>query len=198
MNIFRKFKKHLHKNQFSQKKAGFTIVETVVAVAILAVSVVAPLTLAQRSLNADIYARDQVTAFYLAQEAVEYVRNIRDGNGINSNTNSTDWLFGLSNCMGNSVCGIDPSNLTNHVTLCTQGSNDFPCQLVFDPITGIYKTQTSGAQGSIFRREVKISPVSGLASSVAADVTSTVSWKVGKIDRNVVINARIFNWYQSQ
>ncbi len=42
---------------------GFSIVETIVAIAILSLAVVAPLTLAERGLSSSVYARDQVTAW---------------------------------------------------------------------------------------------------------------------------------------
>src|SRR3989338_10635926 len=57
---------------------GFTLVETLVAVMLLSVAVVAPMSLAAKSLGSAYYARDQITAFYLAQEAIEALRSIRD------------------------------------------------------------------------------------------------------------------------
>ena len=51
-------------------KKGFTLIETLVAVSLLTVAIVAPMTLTARSLSAAYYARDQITAFHLAQEAI--------------------------------------------------------------------------------------------------------------------------------
>src|SRR3954462_3848275 len=59
---------------------GFTLLETMVAVSLLAVAIVAPMSLTAQSLASAYYARDEVTAFYLAQEGLEVVRNIRDNN----------------------------------------------------------------------------------------------------------------------
>lgn len=59
---------------------GFTLIETMVAISLLTIAIVVPMTLASQSLASAYYARDQVTAFYLAQEALEGVRSIRDGN----------------------------------------------------------------------------------------------------------------------
>ncbi|HEY0907943.1 MAG TPA: type II secretion system protein [Candidatus Paceibacterota bacterium] len=64
------------------KKAGFTLVESMVAISILSMAVTGPLLIAQKGIGSAIYARDQITAFYLAQEAVEYIRNVRDTNRI--------------------------------------------------------------------------------------------------------------------
>src|SRR3990167_4310326 len=63
---------------YGARSAGFTLVETLVAVMLLSVAVVAPMSLAARSLGSAYYARDQITAFYLAQEAIEALRSIRD------------------------------------------------------------------------------------------------------------------------
>ncbi|MEN9561270.1 MAG: hypothetical protein RIQ56_543 [Candidatus Parcubacteria bacterium] len=62
------------------KKLGFTLIETLVAIALLTVAIVAPMSLTSQSLSSAYYARDQVTAFYLAQEAIEALRSVRDGN----------------------------------------------------------------------------------------------------------------------
>ncbi len=59
---------------------GMTLVETLVAVSILTVAIVAPMTLTMQSLSAAYYARDQVIASNLAQEAIESVRAVRDAN----------------------------------------------------------------------------------------------------------------------
>src|SRR3989344_5249811 len=64
-------------NKTSQN--GFTLIETLVAVSLLSIAVVAPMTLASKSLSTAYYPRDQITAFYLAQEAIETLRSIRAG-----------------------------------------------------------------------------------------------------------------------
>ncbi len=59
---------------------GMTLVETLVAISILAMSIVAPMSLTMQSLSAAYYSRDQVIAANLAQEAIEAVRARRDAN----------------------------------------------------------------------------------------------------------------------
>ncbi|OGI25005.1 MAG: hypothetical protein A3E38_00025 [Candidatus Moranbacteria bacterium RIFCSPHIGHO2_12_FULL_54_9] len=60
-------------------KRGFTLIETLVAVSLLSIAIVAPMTLTAKSLASAYYSRDQITAFYLAQEAIEALRSVRDG-----------------------------------------------------------------------------------------------------------------------
>ena len=57
---------------------GFTLIETMVAVTILTLAVAGPLMTASRAIVAAQSARDQLTASYLAQEGIEYVRAMRD------------------------------------------------------------------------------------------------------------------------
>ena len=69
---------------------GMTLIETLVAISILAVAIVAPMTLTMQSLSSAYYARDQVVASNLAQEAIESVRAVRDGNILRIALNGPD------------------------------------------------------------------------------------------------------------
>lgn len=80
----------------TSSQTGFTLIETLVAVSFLTVAIVAPMTLTTRSLSTAYYARDQITAFHLAQEAIETVRHVRDGNILqNALGTQTDLLNGI-------------------------------------------------------------------------------------------------------
>lgn len=66
---------------FNRKRStGFTLIETLVAISLLTVAIITPMQLVAQSLAAAAYSRDQVTAYNLAQEGIESVRAIRDGN----------------------------------------------------------------------------------------------------------------------
>ncbi len=57
---------------------GFTLVEALVAISILMVAIAAPMSLAQKGTGATEFSTDQMIATYLAQDAIEAVKNIRD------------------------------------------------------------------------------------------------------------------------
>jgi prepilin-type N-terminal cleavage/methylation domain-containing protein len=191
------------KNSYFVFTKGFSIVETIVAIAILAVAIVAPLSLAQRGLNASIYARDQVTAFYLAQEAIEYVRNVRDNNNLLGRSGSNDWLKDLENCNGQ-TCGLDVTIAPPTIITCAGAGSD-RCLLVFNATTGIYGdfglrapggTLSSGWQATSFTRTLQISPFSiGTDNNAAADLAVTVSWRSGPIQKSLTLNDKIFDWF---
>lgn len=102
--------------------SGFTLIETLVAVSILTLSVAGPLFTANRAIVAAENARNQLTASYLAQEGIEYVRMMRDNEFLvayrtNPTTASsaawTDFLTGgsvasITQCR-TSTCTLDPS-----------------------------------------------------------------------------------------
>lgn len=115
---------------------GFTLIETMVAVSILAIAVAGPLVTASRAMVAAQTARDQLIASHLAQEGVEYVRALRDNAYLvryqegeaNASYNAwQDFLYGpeptsLNNCIydnstfpgaattpGSVVCTLDPT-----------------------------------------------------------------------------------------
>ena len=60
------------------RSSGFTLIETMVAIAILTLAVAGPLYTANRAIVAAQTANAQMTASYLAQEGIEYMRMVRD------------------------------------------------------------------------------------------------------------------------
>src|SRR5665213_1019796 len=63
-----------------RRQRGFTLVETLAAISLITIAIVAPMALTVQSLQAAYYARDQITASNLAQEGIEAIRSVRDGN----------------------------------------------------------------------------------------------------------------------
>lgn len=104
----------MYKINFKNKK-GFTIIETLVAVTILMISIVGPLTIAQKSLMASIYARDQVTASFLAQDIIEKIKNDKS-NALLLNTVFSNWVSTYSY-----PCGV--LRIQNDGTLSASGTN---------------------------------------------------------------------------
>lgn len=87
----------LHKKTHKglEEKKGFTIVESLVAISILMIAVLGPLVVVSQAFKVSFFARDQMNSFYLAQEAIEYVRNTRDRNSL-VETDPNNWLNGIA------------------------------------------------------------------------------------------------------
>ena len=79
--------------------SGFTLIETIVAIFIISISLAGPLNFINTSLSAIRYANDQTTAFFLAQEAMEYVKNAVDTN-ILKGADSNKWIDNNASCSG--------------------------------------------------------------------------------------------------
>jgi Tfp pilus assembly protein PilV len=96
----------IYKKKYSHKK-GFTLLETFVAIAILMLSITGPLTLSQKSLIAAQYSRDRIVSYYLAQDAVEYVRFVRDSEALGGGTTLASKL---AFCFESTGCEVDTLN----------------------------------------------------------------------------------------
>jgi len=167
---------------------GFSLVETLVAVGILAVAVIGALTAAQSGISSSIFSKDQVIAFYLAQEAVEEIRNIRDENALNGRS----WLEGITHlssdpCYFGSVCYADTLGAAPLVR-CPAGAGSCPI-LRQDPETGFYGYDADWIE-TPFRREISISSINANEISILV----AVDWSKGIINRQFRVRENILNW----
>jgi prepilin-type N-terminal cleavage/methylation domain-containing protein len=174
----------------SRAAAGFTLIETLVAVLILTTAIAGPLTLASKSLTTALVAKDQVTAFYLAQDAVEYVRFKRDSTCLSGGSPCANWLSTLSACTGGS-CYLDS---TENSPASTPQSCSATCPaLKYDTTNNrfTYASPGSGVVATIYTRTVSITTI----SSDEAKLTVEVKWNdTGGNPRTVTVNENIFNW----
>ena len=101
-----------------QKVRGFTLVETLVALSIFSVSLVALLNATSSGASDVNFAKNKVTASFLAQEGVELVRNIRDTSA--NGTGQSSWDVTRTNCLNARGCYLAPGNTSS--LLCPLGS----------------------------------------------------------------------------
>ncbi|MEI6420189.1 MAG: type II secretion system protein [bacterium] len=207
-----------------QKKmsGGFTLVESLIAISILMIAIVGPMTIVQNGMNSTMYDKEQFVAQFLAQEGLEYVRNIRD-NSTDSRNNSivfpvlpsideiaTRWLSrNLSDCIISNVdqdkgCAIDVFGTVNSQT--KKISLDGDSVLYLDNNRGSDSTKTYGFDRTgmnmtktNFSRIVKIEMMGpeetwgGVTTKQEAKVTSTVSW-TGRGSGTYSLITYIFNY----
>ncbi|MES3005215.1 MAG: type II secretion system protein [Patescibacteria group bacterium] len=173
---------------FSKNNKGFTVVETLVAIAILSLSITATFTAVQNGIRFSTTAKDQITAFYLAQQAVESIKNKRDNNVLHSlhelsigNTPSRQWLYGLAQagtdpCYFGKVCQID--SLTQTATYCgdaaitSSAPNACTTNMRQNESNGLYGYNSSWPL-TRFKREVQLENV---VAGREVRVVVTVSW----------------------
>ena len=131
---------------------GFSLLETIVGIAILILGILGPLSLASYTLSRASLSENQIIAYFLAEEALEFVINKRDSNVFAGN----DWLDGLKGgglgCETGNGCYIDIT--TGIIDRCDGGGI---CPFVRrNSDTGLYNHQppSSTNADTIFRRRV--------------------------------------------
>lgn len=109
LRILRKRKSHysLFMIHDSAKSAGFSLLETLVALAILTITMLGPMTLASSSIRSASLSHNNIIASFLAEEAAEIVRAERDYNNYNLSTRDGDWLYLIRDCTESQPCIVD-------------------------------------------------------------------------------------------
>ncbi len=177
-----------------QSKRGFTLVETLVAISIFTVSIVALMSVLATGISNANYAKAKITAAYLAQEGIEYVRNLRDTYVVYTGVPGNSWngfKAKLISCNGpdlGSSCGFDTVFPYNFF-VCT---NPNDCKLYVDN-NGNYSTNALGAD-SHFVRKIWMTPIG--ADNTEVKIFSDVSWKQGSGDYNITFSENLFNWVE--
>ena len=163
-------------------QAGFTLIETLVAVSLLVIAIVAPMSLVAQSLTTAYYARDQVAAYSLAQEGIESVRAVRDGNILSNATAGTSFNLLDSIPIGTNFT-VD-ATVAGGAGLTACGSS---CPLLkVDPAGVLYGHNAAWTVFTKFRRvayaqyvgpaAINTDPVSGKGRDEIR-VTVTVTWE---------------------
>lgn len=173
-------------NKLAARVRGFTLIETLIAVLLLSTAIAGPLTIAAKGLSGALVARDQMIAFYLAQDAVEYVHFVRDSNKLAGSS----WLTALDACTGASGCILDTTAGT--VTACSGTCS------ILNKYTNGASVSFSYTQGSQtpqqFRRTVTLAAP---ATSEATErvLTVAVSWRAQSgVVRTISVRENIFDW----
>lgn len=192
------FTRNSHAKSRCVSLTGFTIIETLVAIAVLTIAIIGPFYAVQSALTSSYVARDQLIASSLAQEGIEYIRSIRDNNFLNGRT----WVHLLStySCYGatpSNYCTVDPTqgdphsdpNLSaapNAIEVYSQTSYVPP---LYVSATNLYNQQSSGTQ-SRFKRYLQIQQI----SATEARITVTVTWTTAKIPYTLTLTGYINDW----
>ncbi|MEK7586018.1 MAG: prepilin-type N-terminal cleavage/methylation domain-containing protein [Patescibacteria group bacterium] len=208
---------NLQKNKESvriAKQGGFTLIETMIAVFILAAAITTLIGLISTSLFSSRYAKNDIIANYLIQEAIDYARNDRDTTAYQHNLSGT-WASFLghygypsSMCFAGNGCKFEPSaqgsSTIDAISVCsgtlTWGS--VGCEILnYDQNAAnkdFYTYATpSGYTVSNFKRKVvmTVTPINGQATD-QLNISVTVEWLNGNLPKSRVFRTSLLNWKQ--
>jgi len=180
----------------SVKQAGFTVLESIIAIFVLSLSISGAFSAVRQSLNQSILSKEEVKAFYLAQEAVEIIRNKRDNNHLEKivNSSSNSWLYGIAEngdpivniCDFGDVCRVDSIPIPPSLTSCGDEWGDC-ATLNQNPTTFLYSYGLYPP--SKFKREITFESIN--ADEVAVIVR--ITWTKGMTTKEFKIKTHLFN-----
>ncbi len=141
---------------------GFTLIETFVAITILVITVLGPMSLLSRALQDSRFIKDQMTASFLAQEGVELAIDDRNGDGDKYNKTGTinDLLYTCSQFYWHTGTGFD----------CSPG----------------------GGTATNYGREVKVDQIDLPVGGNQYRITSTASYMAGTVTKYITSSTIIF------
>lgn len=178
----------------SKFKSGLTLIETLVAITVLMTGVILPMSIYASSISNARGSGNQITAYYLAQDALEFIR-FRITTELNKNAipPSPDLWFDdsdMGNCEsgGGGRCTIDSYN--DEVAQCTGSCTGV---LLFDSNLNLYthKEIAGVTSPSIFSRKVdfKNNP-----DKDGGRVYVVVKWTDGGSEKSVLVEDYLFKY----
>jgi len=161
----------------NMRNAGFTVLETIVAISVVTVGAIGVFGLVTQSISLNRTSANQAVAVYLAQEGIELVRNIRDTNFLTL-ADPDDWDTNLTVCPGPDGCELDYDDI---VPLAFANQ-----KLLIDG--GFYNYDT-GNETPFVRRIITNQPHPNMLQ-----VQVRVTWIEQGKEINVEASTELYNW----
>jgi hypothetical protein len=168
------------------RKKGSMFLELMIAMFVLMVGIAGSIGLIHKTIAASSANSNQLTATYLAQEAIEVIRNIRDSNFINEK----DYVDGIYSSIDDhcsfcfveydstSIDGIENTSEDNIIYY----KNDF-------------FSHDTGGEETIFKRSIATRNIDiDTYPTNRIKVVVTVSWSEKGEDYETIIPTHLYNW----
>jgi len=184
-------------------KRGFTLVETLIAISIFSMSIVGLMSVLGGGISNISYAKEKIIAGYLAQEGLEYIRNMRDTYVLYSISAQTGWTDFNNNLIDTSACQFavgcyvgdlngeaftNPNQPMASIAVIACGGS---CpSFLYDTETGKYNYETGTDSG--FIRRINVTH----PSANETKIFSTVYWTQGSGDYSITLTENLFNWVE--
>ncbi len=174
-------------------RAGFTLVETIVAVGVISVGFVGTLVILSRSSSQADILKDRIIAAHLAEEGIEVVRNIRDSNWLEP---SSGWRDGLADT-ANAIVSYDSESLTIE-----PDSAKWCLTYVLIETDGFYKYKHAISCNTTFKRHIVLTTKtmesypweSDPAKLEYLEIKSVVTWEEKGQTKTITAIDNFYDW----
>lgn len=189
-----------------KKNKSFTIVEITVAMSIFVLVIGGSIVLVQQTLSMVTLAEQRLAAFYLAQEGVELVRNIRDNNWLRQ---QIDFSYYWDTGFPHDSPAYAQSYEIDYSDSGLSSMSGSPRYLCLDSDSGYSYDNCAGCSGSSpssnctkFTRVIKISrdrlDSSPYGRNDPIIIESHVNWNSKGKNHEAVLQIKLYNWYGSE
>lgn len=162
---------------YKKDKKGFTLMELVVAIAVIVIALTTSIALISFSVSSISTGKYRISATILAQEGLEIVRNIRDSNWLKYKRAVDNWRDDLGE--GDWRVQYDQVNLL--------GFSSAPLRI---NVNGFYQYDTG--DNTLFERKITIEHI----DSNQIKVVSEVTWQEKGRSHVVAAEDRLYNWLE--
>lgn len=164
---------------------GFTMMEVLAAIFVITTGIMGVFSLVQRTISFTAISSSRLVAIYLAQEGIEIVKNIRDGNWLDQRTStSTLWSDSLT-CL---VPSCEWEGDYNSILSLTQWSGEGR----YLNIDGLGLYSYSSGTSTKFKRKIT-TDTEGQDSVLKVIVE--VTWEERGRGHKASTQGRIYNWH---
>jgi ATP-dependent protease HslVU (ClpYQ) peptidase subunit len=164
-------------------KNSFTIIEVMMAIFVLTVAVGGSFALIQQTLVSASLNQSRLTAYYLAQEGIEIVRNIRDSNWLEKRSvPDIPWDDAISDNLSD---GQSQKYLVDYNELELISFED----KVLNLDEGGFYSYSAGTPTK-FKREITITKI----SNDSFEVSVRIQWSERGRTHNIEVIGYLYNW----
>lgn len=174
---------------------GFTLIETVIALALVTAALVGPFALAVNGIVSAKLFKNRLAALNLAQEGIEITRHLRENNVIRGH----HWRGLTGPCSAVDLCSRldDFSAYYLDVFTAPWGPSRPPmpsARLNYDTAAALYSHAATG-QATPFERTIAISTPGGSpGTNPEMLVVATVTWIEFGVERQVRLEEILYDW----